>query len=1389
MQSRDTLLERITCFFSALYAFTKLSNFNGRPNVNSILENLFTQTFNILIDEKGFRCLDPYFPNYPAIDIIDECGKTGIQVTSEDNTRKIKGTINLLLSHNIQLDRVIVLIIVPKKRKGKIPLNGIRENTKIEVWDLDSVIKEVRKLENEKLQELGYLFETEFPMLQGFIEEIEIRKNLSPGSFIKDITIDKYWPRKVSLFSNIEDTSNGIRRNNLDKEDILNALLTHKRVVLVGEPGLGKTTELHYVAIALAEEHKYFPIICSLSRFDISQKIEDNLPKNWKAVPKNRLSFIFDGLDEVSSSNLNTLVLKLLSFCDNYPKALFLFSCRSSIFSNVIEGKFDSFKTFLLRNLDWTDITSYANKFHKIDGEDLLSVSHRLDLMRFAENPFYLDLMCETVKEKGKITGSKAEIIKNLLQRRIDHDFDIHFKGEFLDKVGRNKIHQLLQEIATILTIQGSSRIDNNELERLAKTNELKILRKLLIFRREETSSNIYWYFEHNNFRDYFCAEKLKSLTNELVKKLICHPETNKIKRNWYDSLSLFLNVANPESELFKIIGNLILENEFEILILVEKSRIPEAQRFEILRRKLEYFKNKNLWYSSKWASESRLAEFCQSSKSFDYLLEEIVRSSHLRRHQLNCIFILKEFTDLSKSEKEAILSFLMPILKENSNDHYFTYELLTLFGKLRIHSEETIDNLFSNFGKRENQYIRAGMYVYILHSEEIDRWVDYLLEGLLINENESEDRSEVRLADETILLIDCFRHLKKVESYEAILTSFLNNSDFLNKFEYDELLKIILPKCVEVVHLSEALFEYVFSLMLDTVNIFTTSNFPIFIDFFRETKTMEKALKRSLTLHRESLNSNGTGPIAFFLDDSTFHELLPAIDSGELPFEALESVFHTLRIVRPDFCNIFKDRVKDILGREIAVPKENEATFDFKERRAIQLQVWFQAKDLKDEIIRILGNLDPWSLKTLNELPFTGDLADRFGLELYHTAKKVVRDIGFGITLDRNLALTLAKDEDYLFTLFVGRIIEKIQNKSEETSRLNEEEIEFLKNWFERNIGNANFEQVDFRNAAQINSNLNKARYLTYLFKEFGFKCDDSLVLDMLAFCNGTFGQFETVTIDDIIKRVGIEKTEKRIIDNIKGRKPFNWFARTNHFQYAFKNHWEFLYEPIFETITDLPEQGERHLKPIDDYFRFKNDPRFILPFFGKFGDEVKKLILEKIDGKNRTIELENFVEHLCEQDLSPNLESELNNLLIRMGKIKGLQRSIDWIKRNQKNPFNENRQQLNHFDDINALGYFLELLRLSYEKGIESRNKIDTIWGLVRLGLLDLAEKSEDYANKIIIALEKFIGDNKDTIEDVGYNFEIIEEIKSNQIKQEAIPVEISFKEARKVYREIFE
>lgn len=329
-----------------------------------------------------------------------------------------------------------------------------------------------------------------------------------------------------------------------DRQEAVQATNQHQYLMILGEPGAGKSTFLRHIGLEVLKGKKvgimgksaYIPIFINLREQTdpkinlkriITQEFRRSgfpLPDQFttKALAKGKLLILLDGLNELSEAKLKTFLINLQSFIVNYPKNRIIASCRtSSCTSNLTD-----FKSVVLSPFEDSQIEQFLGNWFQGDPHTLsqaflacweaLQKSTNAAAKNLARNPLCLALLClvyershsfpksrQTLYQQSLQILLKSEVAQNLLAKIAYKSFEQ--EGLTLE------YHWLLKQVKNFF---------ENDLKVSQYLNSQLILEavairpELLVKQKEKT-----YKFSHPTFQEYLTAYSIK--THQTLGELI----------------------------------------------------------------------------------------------------------------------------------------------------------------------------------------------------------------------------------------------------------------------------------------------------------------------------------------------------------------------------------------------------------------------------------------------------------------------------------------------------------------------------------------------------------------------------------------------------------------------------------------------------------------------------------------------------------------------------------------------------------------------------------------------------------------------------------------------------------------------------------------------------
>jgi hypothetical protein len=279
----------------------------------------------------------------------------------------------------------------------------------------------------DAIPESRYL-QDEFPVVRAYIEEVAAQKPYAiwnDQTFIGRTVADAgdLFSRTVAPF-NARAPEREIKAEDLDK-----ALRTETKVVLLGEPGAGKTTSLLHLGWEIANRHlndpndHEIPIYVELKYYNGETEIELLLArrineilrtrrmelasdliestvilKAWLARSDFRFLLLLDGLNEVDPRFHNAVRAALQTLL-NSPNRIVI-SCREIDYDYSLS---DRASAFVLQGLQEKDIQDYLRRALRAEGVDIFRrIQSDKGMMTVASNPLMLWIIGEVAKSDPK---------------------------------------------------------------------------------------------------------------------------------------------------------------------------------------------------------------------------------------------------------------------------------------------------------------------------------------------------------------------------------------------------------------------------------------------------------------------------------------------------------------------------------------------------------------------------------------------------------------------------------------------------------------------------------------------------------------------------------------------------------------------------------------------------------------------------------------------------------------------------------------------------------------------------------------------------------------------------------------------------------------------------
>lgn len=501
-------------------------------------------------------------------------------------------------------------------------------------------------------------FKHRFKHLSGLKSKIDITKE-DRELLIGSIEVDtRYIPRSIQRdFDSFEETY-VFNVEEKDRLTLIDSLKTEKGILLIGNAGLGKTSELKHLAISLwdSSETEYIPVYKNLRDFTSNSSLERYVQLRTMSEYAN-VVFILDGVDEIADrqhfiSELNNLTNEL------HESFKIVISCRTSI-AKGIRKDINDFQTYSLLGLEYHQSIKL---FKTLIGEDvelsMTELGELYGLRNFLSVPSQLELVANEYKSSGAIQRNLAKLWEKRISEVLRDDHKKKFAKFGFDRIQFKKDASL---VSIVNELSQKTIIYDDDLCDLV--NDGKKYDNFTIGGLVGCDSKQdYWFFEHRNIQEFFFAEALSKLSFERIIEIISIPKTNHLAPSLYNVASYLLNFEFEEMSYDKL-SNWLIENSVETFINADSVYITNQLRIDVFQG---FFKKhcieSTLWIQTGTTlNDSSLATFGNCRENFYFLLNHIKNKNAHHRTRKSALSLISE---MSIFDRDALLEEYWKILK-----------------------------------------------------------------------------------------------------------------------------------------------------------------------------------------------------------------------------------------------------------------------------------------------------------------------------------------------------------------------------------------------------------------------------------------------------------------------------------------------------------------------------------------------------------------------------------------------------------------------------------------------------------------------------------------------------------------------------------------------------
>ncbi|MHB8880293.1 MAG: NACHT domain-containing protein [Thermodesulfovibrionales bacterium] len=1153
-----------------------------------------------------------------------------------------------------------------------------------------------------------------------------------------------------------------------------------KKIVLLGDAGYGKSTELRRVAGTLMDERNpnVIPILVELNTYvdeNMSDYVTTKIGADSKHLldHKSKLLFLFDEFDQVLNKEIATRKIK--QFAESYSESSFVISCRTNFYS----GQFEEFSSFVILPFDLQDISSYSRQLLKAKADIFLHQLMKSPLLEVSRNPFFLKHITRIFEADDRLPERLSDVLSRIVSISIESDIKkLLTKYDIEQKYSAAEIKRDLAYMALVMETLQKNYISIEDFHQILPDNfKRQVITELSLIKKAFFKEGDVYQFQHNNFQEELAAEVLSGQALNTILEFISYrsvdkrpliekleialgyfdvkpfgiritrillnvissikykSEMKKINPSWVNTAA-FLCLLREKSDLFDYLAL----NHPELALKFEPDRVDNNEKESLFKTIFEKYTSQEIPIDRDIDYED-LAKFArtaghQSKIIYDYLMN--YARSNKQYDKYNAISILSKMKEF---KTDALIELLIKYAKSDNEKKNFRHLCFYALAGLGMTGRNTIDQ-FRTLKHSGDDWLLSGLYYLIKESEAVDDYVDILLSGLprirlVLNEKES------RLGDESWNLIKGLEKVTAPAGVRKIIRHFIDKPEDIQEFYVDKSLERLVVNFISAYNQDSLIYEDVKELLKTTQNKYIDSAFGRLYVFFMQTDTV-------LTLFKDILKENiddNYRLLALIADEDCVEFLAEEYHAGKLTDENMNAIVHYLQFNK-DYEHLLKI-INDTTGKFYPTPARDHNKEQEEELKRKVNVIFSKADFLKEaEVMFMFKGQDALSLADIDNIlhkSYRDRTCNNF----------VVLELRQHILSTRgNKEWTLAeiKSEidrwDYKW-FTVSHVFDLLYHGAQ--YELSESQRVFISEFCTDQLSTVHFKTaLSAEENGETTTTNRLAVYLWYFLRKLDFAYPEGTLLDMLSYDwieNSGF-----VGISYLENKLPSEKVKKRILQNLSEGIFVDQVLR-NHIAYCRKYK---LTEAANYLSAIIENQGikiETRLLALDAIADLPDTSAFLEKLLN-----IKELKLfiraaEILMALDSIICEHKLIEKLSSEDETFALEAA--RLLIEKQNIKAIKFYADYLKKTKK--FSSGafgKTALSNIQTIKALPIILDLLRFSYECGEEIvQDEYFPLHGAV-IGIIKNISR-QNYSNFTAVRkqLRKFIEKNWTRFENINY------------------------------------
>lgn len=576
----------------------------------------------------------------------------------------------------------------------------------------------------------------------------------------------------------------------------------NNRFVILSSGGLGKSTELQYVAHKLAQSELYYPIYFPLKNYIVTNPLSTSLPEYWDYDLGEKVVILFDGLDEIPLSMRSNAVRDIQQIANNHPEITIVVTCRSNFYNDY----FDNFECFFLNSFRMVDAGKYL-ELKGMDTELFFSFLDRNKLIDYSRNPFFLQAIIKFYDEnKDRFDVTRKEILDYLILASYDAD-DKHSIDSDL-YVGK----EMLSKLAWVMQLSEKNFISEEDVIRYiaGERQGVNLLRSFSVVKIDSENN---FYFEHNSIKELLIARLLVTDTFENICTYICYDGTKIIKPSWYNTSIMLLSFMETDNPVFERLIEMMFRYNPNVLLKSERFKLSEEMRYDLACGIWGKIKMRNTWVNHSEVED--LAIFGSDVRFIDFCLQEAVNLKNSNTIRANACLLLAKFEYRGNyADTNTVIQSLEGILADKTEDIATRQSVLMAFSNNFLKMQINFEQIYTIL--KEDKILLKDFICIIPHSK-VEDFISIIIDNIELFGSRQEGGTNYMA--NYYIPFDLLRYVTSENGLLTLVGFLANNCSHLgyeSQYTYDELVLQTLKNAEPYLNSSSNLLDAILTLAFE---------------------------------------------------------------------------------------------------------------------------------------------------------------------------------------------------------------------------------------------------------------------------------------------------------------------------------------------------------------------------------------------------------------------------------------------------------------------------------------------------------------------------------------------------------------------------------------------